>query len=117
MKHYYIKSHFVLRLLLCAVLFCPLAAFAQTETETTPLTPVIHLEKNSDGTTYTATFEALDKAPSEEGYYSLNLPEYKNQNPIPFTTYSSSITHVIIDKSMKDLKLTSTANWFSNWGG
>lgn len=121
MKHYYIKLHSVLRLLLCAALLCPLAAFAQTATETPTLTPVIHLEKNTGGTTttYTATFEALEEAPasyvtSGEGYYSLNLAEYNN--PIRYNN-RSSITKVIIGQSMKDLKPTSTAGWFSNWGG
>ena len=78
MKHYYSKSHFLLRLLLCAVLICPLAAFAQAETQTK--TPVIELTPNSDGNnTFTAIFMVVEGTPTYanrnrgEGYYQLNL--------------------------------------------
>ena len=117
MKHYYSKSHFLLRLLLCAVLICPLAAFAQTETQTK--TPVIKLETNSDGNnTFTATFTVVDGTPTYvtrgEGYYPLNLSKYNS--PIYWEDLDK-ITQVTIDESMKDQRPTSTANWFKNWGG
>lgn len=118
MKHYYSESHFLLRLLLCAVLICPLAAFAQTETQTK--TPVIELTTNTDGTnTLTATFKAVDGTPTYvtrgAGYYPLNLSNY-DSNTI-YWVDRQNITQVIIDSSMKDQRPTSTANWFSNWGG
>ena len=119
MKHYYSKPHLLLQLLLCAGLICPLAAFAQTETETQTLTPVIELTPNSDGNnTFTAIFMVVEGTPTYanrgEGYYPLNLSKYND--PIQYSD-KSKITQVTIDPTMKDQRPTSTANWFSNWGG
>lgn len=108
------KRNLLLLIVTLLTAVCPV--IAQTETQTKTI--VADMTQNSDGSTYTLTFRAVDGAP-KYGNGRYDVTNYRPNKEIVYPAYTNvngqykdKITKVVFDESVKGVKAKRTDGWF-----
>ncbi len=101
------KRNLLLLIVTLLTAVCPV--IAQTDAEDKVL--VASLVQNSDGSTYTLTFEAFEKS-SPDIQEKWNMMNWDNTNT-PYISSAENITKVVFKESVKGAKPKTTFAWFN----